>query len=181
MDWDCAEEKPMHGANDDEGTCWSSFTKVGLVVSAIFLFIVVFGCACLSRIIIHIMIWKLNPPFTNNNFTVNKLGGTLKPQLDRMRLKCELDVSGNCTAVRNGLPESWACVVDLPDQCLLFEATPSVNVGWVWSLLLVMSAPYFYVILVSLWRICFKKVEQFEPKMFLVVSIEILIALIEIH
>lgn len=173
-DWDCAEEKPMHGANDDEGTFWQIFTQIGLVVSAIALFVVVFGSACLSRIIIHLMIWKLNPPFTETNFATNKLGGVLKPKIDRMNLNCSDPSTSDCTQgyyVRNGLPESWKCTVE-SYKCVLHEDPPSVNVAWIWGLLIIMSAPYFYTIIVSMWRICFKKnkVDKFQIKIFLLVG-----------
>lgn len=170
----------MHGANDDDDSCWEMATKVGLVVCGILLFIVVFWSACLSRIIIHIMIWKLNPPYTNNNFTLNRLGGTLMQQLQRMRLDiCDGFTPDDCTkgqVVRGGLPESWVCRNETAVTCLLWEEIPSVNVGWIWGLLIIMSVPYIYTMIVSLWRICFKKnkVDDFNLKMFFVVSIKIL-------
>ncbi|XP_048776394.2 chitin synthase chs-2-like isoform X3 [Ostrea edulis] len=173
-EWDCAEETPMHGANDDDDSCWEMATKVGLVVCGILLFIVVFWSACLSRIIIHIMIWKLNPPYTNNNFTLNRLGGTLMQQLQRMRLDiCDGFTPDDCTkgqVVRGGLPESWVCRNETAVTCLLWEEIPSVNVGWIWGLLIIMSVPYIYTMIVSLWRICFKKnkVDDFNLKMFFV-------------
>ncbi|XP_062614046.1 chitin synthase-like [Saccostrea cucullata] len=171
-EWDCAEEKPIHGANDDYGSCWDSVTKVGLVIIGIFLFIVVFWSACLSRIIIHIMIGKLNPPQTNNSFTLNKLGGVLQIQADRMRLNvCGSNANGciRGQVLRKGLPESWECHNETGTSCLLWEETPSVNVGWIWGLLIIMSVPYLYTMTLSLWKSCFKKnkVDKFDLKVFL--------------
>ncbi|XP_061189192.1 chitin synthase-like [Saccostrea echinata] len=179
-EWDCAEEKPMHGANDDYDSCWDAVTKVGLVIVGIFLFIVVFWSACLSRVIIHIMIWKLNPPYTNSNFTLNKLGGTLQVQSERMELKVCDNIANGCIkgqVLRNGLPVSWECRDKTATTCLLLEDIPSVNVGWIWGLLIIMSVPYLYTMAMSLWKSCFKKnkVDNFDMRVFLLsLTIEII-------
>lgn len=57
---------------------------------------IVVGFVCFFRIIIYVMIWKLNLLLIEINFVMNKLGGVLKLKIERMSLNCSDFLMSDC-------------------------------------------------------------------------------------
>ncbi|XP_062614047.1 chitin synthase chs-2-like [Saccostrea cucullata] len=167
--WDLVDETPPI-SSDDSDTCWNIFTKIGVILFSITLFFIVLVSTGLTRIIIHLMIWKLNPPQANSTTTIDKMGGLLRLVEERTYLKYNCTQNSNNTDCassflqREDFPTTWECVPVSRHLCQLLEETPSVNVMWIWGLVIVMVVPDIYTIILSLWRLCFKETQKCDFK-----------------
>ncbi|XP_062614043.1 chitin synthase chs-1-like [Saccostrea cucullata] len=170
--WDCPVERPPI-SSDDSNTCWNILTKICVIIFSVILFLIVLVTTGLTRIIIHLMIWKLNPPQANSTATINKLGGLLHLVEDRTFLKYNCTQNSNNTDCassflqREDFPATWECIPISSHLCQLMEETPSVNVMWIWGLVIVIVVPDIYTIILSLWRIWFKETQKFDFRMLI--------------
>lgn len=106
--WDIAGERP-HVSSDRAAKIWNIVTNIAVVTIRISLFFVVLISTGLTRVIIHLMIWKLNPPNPHSAVNLNKLGGLLELVEERYFIT---NCSSECDSgyvKRNGLPSSWKC------------------------------------------------------------------------
>ena len=165
-----AVETPQISADDSD--TWIVLTKIGVAILSFFLFLVVFVSTGLTRVIIHLMIWKLNPPSRNSPATLNKLGGLLQIVEERATMHCV----SNCSALnteRSQIPSSWRCEpINNTSFCQLEEDIPTVNVWWIWGLIIAIIVPDIYSMILSSWRIFYKETAPFNYKMLILVSSE---------
>ncbi|XP_062604879.1 chitin synthase chs-1-like [Saccostrea cucullata] len=178
--WDSVAETPPI-SSDDSNTYWNILTKIGVIIFSITLFFIVLVSTGLTRIIVHLMIWKLNPPQATSTATINKLGGLLHLVEDRTFLKYNCTQNSNNTDCvssflqREDFPATWECVPISPHLCQLMEETPSVNVMWIWGLVIVIVVPDIYTIFLSLWRCCFKETQECDLGMLKMLILSLLV------
>ena len=162
-----AVETPPISAGDSN--TWIVLTKIGVAILSSFLFVIVIVSTGLTRVIIHLMIWKLNPPSRNSPVTLNKLGGLLQIVEERATVHCV----SNCSVLnteRSQIPSSWRCEpINNTSFCQLEEDTPTVNVWWIWGLIIAMIVPDIYSLILSSWRWCFKETAPFDKRMLIFV------------
>ena len=145
--------------------CCSWGVFISTLVYAPVLFLLIIGTGCLSRVLIHIMIWKIRPPNLNSTLNLITLRGRLVPDTNRITRAI------NCTnsTCSGGLPLEWTCTPISGTTCSLAEEIPSVHVAWYWALMLCISAPYVYTLLTNLSRWCTKRVYKWKWRIFLMV------------
>ena len=169
-EWDFALETPP--SSTDDSKTWVVLTKIAVAILSASLLLIVFVSRGLTRVIIHVMIWKLNPPSRNSPVTLNKLGGLLQIVEERATMHCV----SNCSVLnteRSQIHSSWRCEpINNTSYCQLEEDIPTVNVWWVWGLIIAMIVPDIYSMILSSWRIFFKETEPFNYKMLILVSSE---------
>lgn len=169
-DWDIAAERPQISSDGAAGI-WNTLTKVSVAIISVCLFFVVLVSTGLTRVIIHLMIWKLNPPNPSSTVQLNKLGGLLEIVEERYFVS---NCSSECDSGyvrRNDLPSSWKCFTTTNStSCKLLEDTPTVNVWWIWGLIIIILIPDLYSLILAFWRICFKETAEFSEGMLLIVS-----------
>lgn len=168
--WDIAGEIPQV-SSDGEAEIRNIVTKISVAIISLCLFFVVLISTGLTRVIIHLMIWKLNPPNPNSAVKLNKLGGLLEIVEERYFVtNCSSECDSGYVR-RNGLPSSWKCFTTTNStSCKLLEDTPTVNVWWIWGLIIIILVPDLYSLIKALWRWCLKKPTKFSKGMLLIVS-----------
>ncbi|XP_061164311.1 uncharacterized protein LOC133173338 [Saccostrea echinata] len=161
-------------------TCRRIARKICAVLFTFVLFQIVLLSTRISRILIHLMIWKLNPPQVNTTTTLTRLGGLVHLVEKRAYpvLNCSAD---NFTASlcdsgyirKTEIPKAWECPPKNFISCQLVEDIPSVNVMWVWGLVSVIAVPDLCTVIYSIWRIRFKETDAFDIRMlFLSLAVE---------
>lgn len=169
-DWDIAGERPQISSDGAE-EIWEFLTKISVALISLCLFFIVLISTGLTRVIIHLMIWKLNPPNPSSAVQLNKLGGLLELVEERYFIT---NCSSECDSgyvKRNDLPSSWKCFTTTNStSCKLLQETPTVNVWWIWGLIIIILVPDLYSLILGFWRICFKETDEFSKGMFSIVS-----------
>lgn len=166
-DWDVAMEKPPI-SSDETADIWNVLTKITVAVISVSLFFVVLISTGLTRVIIHLMIWKLNPPNPSSTVQLNTLGGLLELVEERYFVNCSSECDSGYVR-KNDLPNSWKCfTITNSTSCKLLEDIPTVNVWWIWGLIIIISVPDVYSLILAFWRICFKETAEFSKGMLLI-------------
>lgn len=167
-DWDIAAERPQI-SSDGAAEIWNILTKISVAIISVFLFFIVLISTGLTRVIIHLMIWKLNPPNPSSTVQLNKLGGLLEIVGERYFVtNCSSECDSGYVR-RNDLPNSWKCFTTTNStSCKLLEDTPTVNVWWIWGLIIIILVPDLYSLILGFWRICFKETDDFSKGMLLI-------------
>ena len=102
----------------------------------------------------------------------DRFGGLLQIVEERATMHCV----SNCSVLnteRSQIPSSWRCEpINNTSYCQLEEDTPTVNVWWVWGLIIAMIVPDIYSLILSSWRWCFKNTAPFDYRMLILVSVE---------
>ncbi|XP_071150061.1 chitin synthase chs-2-like isoform X2 [Mytilus edulis] len=109
------------------------------IAFAVFLFIIAFISGFIGRILMHIIIWHVNPPIQSEMSDMNTLGGLLEPECST----CTNDTS--CTGTHS----------------------TAIDDSWIWSLFLVIIAPYCLTFMSTFFRICFKSNKSLDWKVLL--------------
>ncbi|XP_061177707.1 chitin synthase chs-2-like [Saccostrea echinata] len=155
--WDCAEETADEFVGDSS-KIWEVLTKLLVLFCSFLLFIVVLSSASITRAIVHLMMWNLNPPSINKTSNLGTLGGTIQPVESMIFLvhNCSIgkNNSNSATSCENGYRlrsefPLWECPLENENRCRLWEVIPTVNVSWIWGLVIVMIAPAVYTAYVS--------------------------------
>lgn len=169
-DWDIPEERPQI-SSDGAAKIWDRLTRLSVFIISLCLFFIVLISTGLTRVIIHLMIWKLNPPNPSSAVYLNKFGGLLELVEERYFItNCSSECDSGYVR-RNDLPSSWKCFTTTNStSCKLLQETPTVNVWWIWGLIIIILVPDLYSLILGCWRICFKETDEFSVGMLLIVS-----------
>ncbi|KAK3108441.1 hypothetical protein FSP39_008041 [Pinctada imbricata] len=138
------------------------------MVISLTLAMLVLVTGCFSRILVHIMLWKLSPPLTNDRrLKLASIFGFLKAD-DEFITRDTTCTDFSCS---KGLPLSWTCIDIGGQTCTLAETVPITGVGWFWAVMLSISAPYIYTFVINLYKCCTKVTPKINHKVIIMVRI----------
>ncbi len=178
--WDVFREDPQDGGSEEHNeSFYNSCYKFFKVISILGIFILVSGATFISKgtLLYAAANARQNIPMSCVNYTsanvtlnLNLTKCVVLPVSAPVVPTTDPNISSVSTSFSCLLPDDvdfWVVDTTLP----VTVTCTSVSVRWLWTLLLIMCTPYFFVFIRCMWLVCFKSKVTPTMDILLVVSI----------